>query len=354
MDLSTTPAMPPPDGQTPQFDAPYNSLQIRTVVAFGVTYFFASFFLALRYFQAAKLVKQVEIDLIILTLAYGLSLYYFITLVNLMSHGWGKHLWDVSLAQIMEFNKELLPNTLTYLITPSITKMAMLAVLFRINPSLIYRCIVVSAAVAILAYTLTLTSITGGPCNPLKSGTTSCLENVALAQAVMNIVSDFAVIAIPIPTIHRLNFTLKQKLSVGCILAIGSGVVVCSIARLPYVLILDKTTDVTYTEAILGVWSIVEINLGITCGCAMRLKSLAVKYLPQLGFFSSNKHESEAHDSRRKGLHKDGDNAQRSYQLHNVRNERVEPGFDSGINDLYRPGPGSRDSDNGSTDKILG
>lgn len=22
-----------------------------------------------------------------------------------MSHGWGKHLWDVSLAQIMEFNK---------------------------------------------------------------------------------------------------------------------------------------------------------------------------------------------------------------------------------------------------------
>ncbi|PTB47655.1 hypothetical protein M431DRAFT_549988 [Trichoderma harzianum CBS 226.95] len=331
MDLSTTPAMPPPDGQTPQFDAPYNSLQIRTVVAFGVTYFFASFFLALRYFQAAKLVKQVEIDLIILTLAYGLSLYYFITLVNLMSHGWEKHLWDVSLAQIMEFNKELLPNTLTYLITPSITKMAMLAVLFRINPSLIYRCVVVSAAVAILAYTLTLTSITGGPCNPLKSGTTSCLENVALAQAVMNIVSDFAVIAIPIPTIHRLNFTLKQKLSVGCILAIGSGVVVCSIARLPYVLILDKTTDVTYTEAI-----------------------LAVKYLPQLGFFSSNKHESETHDSRRKCLHKDGDNAQRSYQLHNVRNERVESGFDSGTSDVYRSGPRSRDSDNGSTDKILG
>lgn len=101
--------------------------------------------------------------------------------------------------------------------------MAMLSVLFRINPSLIYRCVVVSAAVAILAYTLALTGITGGPCNPLKSGTTSCLENVALAQAVMNIVSDFAVIAIPIPTIHGLHFTLKQKISVGCILAIGSG-----------------------------------------------------------------------------------------------------------------------------------
>lgn len=63
MDLSTTPAMAPPDGQTPRFDAPYDSLQIRTVVAFGISYFFASVFLALRYFQAFKLVKQVEIDL---------------------------------------------------------------------------------------------------------------------------------------------------------------------------------------------------------------------------------------------------------------------------------------------------
>ncbi|UKZ75597.1 hypothetical protein TrVFT333_003285 [Trichoderma virens FT-333] len=234
--------------------------------------------------------------------------------------------------------------------------MAMLSVLYRINPSLIYRCVVVSAAVAILAYTLALTSITGGPCNPLKSGTTTCLENVALAQAVMNIVSDFAVIAIPIRTIHGLHFTLKQKISVGCILAIGSGVVVCSIARLPYVLILDSTTDVTYTEAILGVWSIVEINLGIICGCAMRLKSLVVRYLPQLGFFSSSPHESETHRSLGKNLQKGSNNAQRSYQLHSIQKENVSQGLDNGSGGdfhSYGPSPRSRGSDNGSTDKIL-
>jgi hypothetical protein len=104
------------------------------------------------------------------------------------------------------------------------------------------------------------------------------------------------------------------------------------------------------------VWSIVEINLGITCGCAMRLKSLVVKYLPQLGFFSSSTRESETHESRRKGLYRDGDNTQHSYQLHDVRKESTEPGFDSGNGDefhSYRPGPRSRGSDNGSTDKIL-
>lgn len=52
--------------QLPPGNAPglaYNSLQISTVVAFAVTYVFASIFLALRYIQAVSLVKKVELDL---------------------------------------------------------------------------------------------------------------------------------------------------------------------------------------------------------------------------------------------------------------------------------------------------
>ena len=52
--------------QLPPGNAPglaYNSLQTSTVVAFAVTYAFASLFLALRYFQAVALVKKIELDL---------------------------------------------------------------------------------------------------------------------------------------------------------------------------------------------------------------------------------------------------------------------------------------------------
>ena len=155
-----------------------------------------------------------------------------------MNYGWGKHMWNVNLEDLMLFNKVqtffaylstladkkqgLLINTLTYLICPCITKMAILSVLFQINPARIYRCLVVAVALAIFAYTLTLCIITGGPCNPLHAGTTACLENVALSQAVLNIASDLAVIAIPIPTIHRLHFSEKQKVTVGCLLTLGS------------------------------------------------------------------------------------------------------------------------------------
>ncbi|KAJ5143149.1 uncharacterized protein N7515_001936 [Penicillium bovifimosum] len=288
MDPATTPGMPPPAGQVSDFNAPYNSLQNGTVIAFGITYFIATAFLGLRYFQAFKLTKKLEVDLVIITISYGMALLYFVTMVNLMNNGWGKHQWDVSLATLAEFNKGLLINTVTYLITPAITKMAILSVLYRINPSTGYRIIVVTVAIATFAYTLALCIITGAPCNPLHAGTTKCLENVALSQAVLNIASDLAVIILPIPTIYGLHFSTKQKLTVGGLLALGSGVIVCSIARLPYVLLLGQTKDLTYTEAILGVWSIVEVNLGIICACAMRFKRLIAVYLPRLSLFSSH------------------------------------------------------------------
>ena len=62
-DLATTPGMPPPAGEVSQFDSPYNSLQIVTFVAFGITFFLATVVLALRYVQAVKLIKKIEMDL---------------------------------------------------------------------------------------------------------------------------------------------------------------------------------------------------------------------------------------------------------------------------------------------------
>ncbi|KAL2701264.1 hypothetical protein AAEP93_008083 [Penicillium crustosum] len=309
MDLATTPGMPPPEGQESHFHEPYNSLQTGTVIAFGITYLIATIFLALRYFQAFKLTKKIEVDLI-------------------MSYGWGKHMWNVSLEDLMEFNKRLLVNTLTYLICPCITKMAILSVLFQISPARVYRYLVVAVAVAIFAYTLTLCIITGGPCNPLHAGTTACLENVALSQAVLNIASDLAVIAIPIPTIHSLHFSAKQKLTVGCLLALGSGVIICSIARLPYVLLLGKTADTTYTEAILGVWSLVEVNLGIICACAMRFRRLIAVYLPRLSLFSSRSHGTAKITEDTPIINRfqpKNSGGQHSYELRSVQDGHVNP-----------------------------
>jgi hypothetical protein len=53
------------DGLSPTsiVGAPYNSLQVGTVISFAITYFFATTFLALRYVQTIKITKKVEVDL---------------------------------------------------------------------------------------------------------------------------------------------------------------------------------------------------------------------------------------------------------------------------------------------------
>ncbi|KAK0741843.1 hypothetical protein B0T21DRAFT_282334 [Apiosordaria backusii] len=340
--------LPPPRDPIGQMGAPYNSLQIGTFVSFVVTYFMATFFLACRYFQALKLIKNIEIDLIILTVCYGLALAYFITMVGLMDYGWARHMPEIiasNYLNLLEFNNKLLPNTLIYLITPAVTKMAMLTVLFRINPSVRYRICVGVVGGCIFAYTFVLTFLTGGPCTPLKGDETiKCLMNVAVAQSVLNIASDIAVILLPIPTIINLQLSFKQKLSVGAILGLGSAVVICSIARLPYSISLQTSQDLSWEEGILGIWSIVEINIGIVCGCAMRLKKLIVAYLPKMGWNSSHK-KSTPYGSHSwggttaagsKGGNKTFDEANGTkgdYQLHSVQKGSVEAG--------------------GSTDKIL-
>jgi hypothetical protein len=87
-------------------ELPYNSLQARTVVAFSISYFIATIFLGLRWFQTVKFVKWVECDVgmlrecwadgvrnkdtdvklfsctVITTFSYGISMAYFLTTVK--------------------------------------------------------------------------------------------------------------------------------------------------------------------------------------------------------------------------------------------------------------------------------
>ncbi|KAL8391850.1 hypothetical protein RB599_004680 [Gaeumannomyces hyphopodioides] len=302
-DLSQIPAMSPPNGQASRFDdpssaQPHTSVQIGIFASFGVSYGLATLFLCFRYFQAIKISKKMEPDLVIITFAYAVALFYFGSMARLMDSGWGRHLWDVSLADIIELKKGILPNTLAYFICPSVTKIAVLYVLYRINPSRAHHAAVATIGFAIFTYTAVACAVAAGPCSSLDPAAVACVSDVALVHAVLNIASDLAVIAAPVPTVHSLGLSLRQRLSVGLILALGSAVVVCSIVRLRYVVRTSRGSgwagqqqdgadlpgeDLTWAEAVLGLWSVVEVNLGILCACAMRLKPLAKTYLPRLG-----------------------------------------------------------------------
>lgn len=74
----------------------------------------------------------------------------------------------------------------------------------------------------ITGYTLATTLATAGGCNPLNTGKTPCINSLALWQAILNIVTDFLMLLMPIPLLWALQLPLLQKLSLGFIFAIGS------------------------------------------------------------------------------------------------------------------------------------
>lgn len=109
----------------------------------------------------------------------------------------------------------------------------------------------------------------------------------------------------------------------------------------------------TYTEAILGVWSIVEVNLGIICASAMRLKRLIVTYLPQLGF-STSRSGNTGNEQWGSSVRMDKSSGQRSYQLHSIQ-KGSQPPSDSRDTHVYKSYNVDMEhrGDGGSTDEIL-
>ncbi|KAM5352625.1 hypothetical protein ACJ41O_005347 [Fusarium nematophilum] len=284
VDIYNTSVVPPPDGLTSDFDRTLSEVQLATIVVFGVTYFLATVSMALRYATSVLVVRAWELDVVLITMAWGTALGYFISVCFMMKYGWGSHAWDITIAELVEYNKNkyLSPTTLTYMWSPTLTKLSILTVLHRISPSKGFQVGVYSIGSALLIYTITFTALLSGPCNPRDKGSGVCLNNLAIAQVVLNIATDLSIMILPLPTLHRLQIPFRQKVVVGAILSLGSAVLIASIARAPYVQIMATHIDFTRKQAEAGVWSLVELNIGIVCNNLMRLKPLLNRYLPKL------------------------------------------------------------------------
>lgn len=129
-----------------------------------------------------------------------------------------------------------------------------------------------------------------------------------------------------------------------------------SVARAPYIRILANSTDFSRRQAEAGVWSIVELNIGIACANLMRLKPFLRTYLPglvsKLGFSSGKNSKRPQEESSSRGLStwRNGKHSH-SIQPHSVdggksRDRDGRGGMDPGkVKGMHR--------DDGSTDSIL-
>jgi hypothetical protein len=96
-----------------------------------------------------------------------------------------------------------------------------------------------------------------------------------MVQIVINVVTDFVIYVLPMPTLFQLSLPSSQRIGLMVLFGVGGVIVVAGSFRAYWVhYVLYDTYDVTWEGFYLWIWTAVETNAGVICGCIPALKPL--------------------------------------------------------------------------------
>ncbi|KAI1336543.1 major facilitator superfamily domain-containing protein [Xylariaceae sp. FL0016] len=137
--------------------------------------------------------------------------------------------------------------------------------------------------------------------NPnVKPGSAKCIPLLTefICSAPVNIVTDLAILALPLPVLTGMRLPPRQKVILIITFAIGIFVTIVDVVRIYY--LQQAITKLTpsassnpaatfgdsphfaWNASLSLMWSAVEVNIGITCACVPTLKPLIIRILPAM------------------------------------------------------------------------
>jgi hypothetical protein len=123
------------------------------------------------------------------------------------------------------------------------------------------------------------------------AATAKCVDKKSfyVGGSVPNVITDVILVILPLPYVWRLHASVAQRVVLGGIFALGAFVSIVSMIRLSVLLdTANGAFDVTYTYKDVYMWSLVEINVGLTCACLPSLRPI-VKVIGLKRLFSSGR-----------------------------------------------------------------
>ncbi|OAK93497.1 hypothetical protein IQ06DRAFT_341216 [Phaeosphaeriaceae sp. SRC1lsM3a] len=284
--------IPPPDGYVVDFENPQQQFVIKSYTVAAVEMTLAFLFLIQRLYTKVVIMKKFQLEDIIVIVAWFFCMGAQICLLLGMTHGAiGRHAWEISIDKYGYYSRVILAAPLLYAIGTAAAKCSLALFYRRLDPNKIFQAFVwFTLAVTFGAYTAIFFSLLfackpiAGSWDPALFGVAVCINRggIYIAQAVIGIVTDVLLLALPIPTVMKLQMPNKQKIGLVGIFGVGSITIVTSIVRLIILLPALTTPDQTWVIGEGSLWIFVEANLLIMCCCLATLRRFFKHFAPRL------------------------------------------------------------------------
>ncbi|KAH6847666.1 hypothetical protein B0I37DRAFT_431444 [Chaetomium sp. MPI-CAGE-AT-0009] len=292
-DGSFMPAAPPPPGVTPNYGNPESRSHelIIVSVVFPVLSFF---FFFPRLYSATFIIRKWHTDDYLICIAAASGLANAILCIIQSTMGMGKHIWELDYVTFRETMKiMMLGGAFTYSFTTMFIKLSILSFFLRFSMDRAFRLAVYVVMFISVGYSVPQILLFLYVCTPIGSywdwtipGT--CINQQAIFDAgnILNMLTDFMILLLPIWMLRPMRVPLVKKLGVMLVLMTGGFVCAVSLLRMVMGKTGENNPDITWHYPVNLIWCLVEEYLGIICACLPSLKAFCKHFYPKLFLFA--------------------------------------------------------------------
>ncbi|KAH7123983.1 hypothetical protein B0J11DRAFT_580733 [Dendryphion nanum] len=218
-------------------------------------------------------------------------------------NGLARDIWTLEFSQITNFVRWFYVMEVLYFTQVFLLKLSLLFFYQRIFPGARIRQVIAVTVGFDVLYGVAFIVCSILQCQPIShywnswdgehEGKCININALAWANAVISIVLDIWMLAIPFSQIIHLRMAWKKKVGVGLMFSVGTFVTVVSILRLQTLVSFANSHNPTWDQKDVNNWSVIEINVGIMCACMPAIRVILVRLSPRVfgtNHSSSNKY----------------------------------------------------------------
>lgn len=189
---------------------------------------------------------------------------------------------------------------LVYSFAIPLPKLALLLFYFRIFSNPRFKLAVYVVAIFVIARCPAVFFTDMFQCSPIafawdksiKGGT--CINTLAFFRyiAVPNVISDIALLVMPLPVIWQLHMTTRQKLALTGVFLLGSMGLIGGIIRMVEFFEINAFADPTWSAVPLLAWTMVEVEAVLVAACLPPLRPLFITFWQSSTRFRSKNRRS--------------------------------------------------------------